>query len=157
MCRCNKTHSKEATLLVDAAVQCQMDQLAVVYCSTFGNQPSLLKTGGSAWFQKHCNKSWIIVDNYKKYILHDVIMHIKNLDLYIIHKISTLYCRIGNDKSFFTSQVLYFSKYWHPQKWHLFALLPNYQSLQTKSRLNSPTIQLDFTLFCSLCFRQIKT
>ncbi len=33
-------HLKEATGLVNAAIQCQMDQLAVVYCSVFGNQPS---------------------------------------------------------------------------------------------------------------------
>ncbi len=33
-------HLKEATRLVDAAVHCQMNQLAVMYYSMFGNQPS---------------------------------------------------------------------------------------------------------------------
>ncbi len=53
------------------------------------------------------------MNNYKKHILHGAIMAIKDQKIYLIHKISTWYCRTENVKLFLTNHVLYFHKNGH--------------------------------------------
>lgn len=53
--------------------------------------------------------------DYEKHVLHDIVMIIKEYNTYLIHKSSTLYCKIRNVKLILTNHVLYLSKYEHPK------------------------------------------
>ncbi len=58
--------------------------------------------------------SWKILIKYKKHILHDVIMIVKEYQIYLFHNkyMILLYTFIEQEMlSVFTNQVLYFSKY----------------------------------------------
>ncbi len=85
-------------------------------------------------------------------------MIIKDKKIYLIHEMSTWYCKTGNVKLFFKIYILYFSKYRHPKKcifWLFYLIIHLY--IYTVDKIASPPHRYSI-LFCSLmCFRQSKT